>query len=143
MFAALTPYLAVLTAILGACLQYFFTRHIEQTRALREMKTKAYTDYLKGVCEQAQISGIEDPKQAREKRTEAFTRVADAKARICLYGADEVIHSFAEFEKLGAAMGTQEQRQAFVAMAVAMRKDAGLSAVTKMDDIGTVLLGKR
>ncbi|ATA20533.1 hypothetical protein [Gibbsiella quercinecans] len=143
MLAALTPYLAIAAAIVGASLQYLFTRHIEQIRAQREMKTKAYMDYLKGVCEQAQVSRIEDPKQAREKLTEAFTIVADAKARICLYGADKVVHSFAEFEKLGASMGTEEQRRAFIAMAAAMRKDAGLSTTVSLDDIGVVLLGKR
>lgn len=49
----LTPYLPFAGVVIGASLQYVFTRQIEYKRSLREMKTKAYMDYLKGVCEQA------------------------------------------------------------------------------------------
>lgn len=96
----LTPYLPLAGVVIGASLQYVFTRQIEYKRSLREMKTKEYVDYLKGVCEQAQLSLAADKITADTGLAEAFTKVADAKARICLYGSKQIIHAFAEFEKL-------------------------------------------
>ncbi|EED8299352.1 TPA: hypothetical protein JEL52_003437 [Salmonella enterica subsp. enterica serovar Solt] len=97
----LTPYLPLAGVVIGAYLQYVFTRQIEYKRSLREMKTKEYVDYLKGVCEQAQLSLATDKITADTRLAEAFTKVADAKARICLYGSKQIIHAFAEFKKLG------------------------------------------
>lgn len=128
--------------IIGAFLQYIFTRHIEHARALKDMKVKAYMDYLRGVCEQAQLSLTFDKKSAQEKKSEAFIRIADAKARICLYGSSSVIHAFAEFERLGAQIATQEQIKAFVSMSLEMRKDAGLKSLPSENDIRVVLLGR-
>ncbi|WP_406643336.1 hypothetical protein [Pectobacterium brasiliense] len=143
MLDKLIPYLPFVGIVIGASLQYFFTRHIEYTRSLRDMKTKAYMDYLKGVCEQAQILMIADADNAQEKRREAFLKVVDAKARICLYGSERVIHTFAEFEKLGSSISTKPQRDAFIKMAMFMRKDAGLKKLPAESDLSIVLLGHR
>lgn len=86
MLDSLLPYLPFAGVVIGAFLQYVFTRQIEYKRALRDMKTKSYMDYLKGVCEQAQSLNIPDKRITDERRSEAFVKVADAKARICLYG---------------------------------------------------------
>ncbi|TKI03801.1 hypothetical protein [Martelella alba] len=100
-------------------------------------------DYLKGVCEQAQALNIPDKKIADERRSEAFIKVADAKARICLYGSKRVIEAFAEFEKLGASMATKPQRDAFISMTLEMRKDAGLTSIPSNEDLSLLLLGKK
>ncbi|MEQ9969170.1 hypothetical protein ABRP72_08270 [Pectobacterium carotovorum] len=138
MLDKIIPYLPFAGIIIGASLQYFFTRHIEYSRSLRDMKTKAYTDYLKSVSEQAQISSGDI-----EKCREIFGKTADAKGRICLYGSASVIQAFAEFEKLGASMGTKFQRDAFISMVMLMRKDAGLKKLPAGSDVSIVLLGCR
>ncbi|WP_248465383.1 hypothetical protein [Pectobacterium versatile] len=143
MLDSLLPYLPFAGVVIGAFLQYVFTRQIEYKRALRDMKTKSYMDYLKGVCEQAQALNIPDKKIADERRSEAFIKVADAKARICLYGSKRVIEAFAEFERLGASMATKPQRDAFISMTVEMRKDAGLASMPSGEDLTLVLLGAR
>jgi len=79
MTTAIFPYFGI---IIGAALQYFFTRHLDNQRHHRELRTKAYTDYLKCVCEQANLG---KPRQSEEGR-ELSTKTADAKCRICLYG---------------------------------------------------------
>lgn len=141
--STLIPYLSFIGIIIGAALQYIFTRQIEYRRALRDMKTRAYMDYLQGVCEQAQISKMDDKKAANEKLIAAFTKVADAKARICLYGSKQVIKAFSEFERFGASMATKPQRESFVVMTLAMRKDAGLSSHPEGEAISMVLLGRQ
>lgn len=134
MLTGLLPFLGV---IIGASLQYFFTRHIEHQRLLRELRSKAYMDYLKCVCEQAQFRYKEDTKE----RQELFSRTGDSKARICLYGSNVAIQAFSLFEKLGATMNSVEQRQAFVDMVSIMRTDSGSEKGAEPGDLHNVLLG--
>lgn len=135
MTIALVSFLGV---VVGASLQYFFTRHLDDQRHYRTLRTQAYTDYLKSVCEQAQL--VIQP-QSKESR-EIFARTADAKSRICLYGSAEAIAAFAEFEHLGAKMGTKEQRRAFSQMVSVMRKDSGGRADASIDNLEILLLGR-
>jgi len=91
--------------VIGASLQYVFTRHLDNQKHHRELRTKAYTGYLKCVCEQANLA---KQRQSQEGR-ELSTQTADAKCRICLYGSSSAVEAFAEFERLGATMNTPEQ----------------------------------
>ncbi len=133
----LTGILSFLGVVIGASLQYFFTRHIENQRHLRELRSKAYMDYLKCVCEQAQYRF----KDGTKERLELFSRTGDAKARICLYGSKEAIVAFSLFEKLGASMGNSEQRKAFTNMVSIMRNDSGTEQGAEPEDLQAVLLG--
>ena len=123
--------------IVGASLQYFFTKHIENQRHLRDLRSSAYMDYLKCVCEQAQFRFKENTKE----RQSLFSRIGDAKARICLYGSNLAIEAFADFEKLGASMGSDEQCQAFTNMVSIMRTDSGSKLISTPDNLQIVLLG--
>jgi uncharacterized protein YigE (DUF2233 family) len=134
----LTGVLPFLGVIIGALLQYYFTRHIENQRHLRELRSKAYMDYLKCVCEQAQFRYTDNTKE----RQELFSRTADAKARICLYGSNSAIRAFSTFENLGATMNTEEQRAAFTAMVSTMRTDSGSKSGAQPAELQAVLLGR-
>jgi len=133
----LTAIFSFLGVMVGASLQYIFTRHIERQRHLRDLRSRAYMDYLNCVCQQAQFMH----KEGTKERQELFTRTADAKARICLYGSNEAIQAFSAFEKLGASMGSDEQRRAFTKMVAIMRTDSGSELGVQPEDIQTVLLG--
>jgi len=123
--------------IIGAILQYFFTRHLDQQRAHRDARTSAYTDYLSCVSEHA------NPAQFLESTDghELGARTADAKCRICLYGSSPTVAAFAKFERLGARMNSAEQRAAFTHMVAVMRKDSSGTAGVTADDLQIVLLG--
>lgn len=125
--------------IIGASLQYYFTRHIENQKHLRELRSKSYMDYLKCVCEQAQFKFKPNSKE----RMDLFSRAADAKSRICLYGSNEVIDAFAQFERLGAIIKTQEQMRAFTKMVSIMRIDSGNDLCNGNENLQIVLLGDR
>ena len=129
--------LSFIGIVVGASLQYLFTRYLDNQRHYRNLRTQAYMDYLKCVCEQAQLA-----RQSKApKLSEIFARTADAKARICLYGSTEAIQAFSTFEKLGATMNTEEQRKAFTTMVLIMRNDSGSQSGAKIEDLERVLLG--
>ena len=123
--------------VIGASLQYYFTRHIENQRHLRDLRSKAYMDYLKCVTDLAQFQ----PKANSKEKIDLNARTGDAKARICLYGSNKAIQAFSTFEKLGATMNTNEQRKAFTNMISIMRIDSGSEDGAKPKDIQNILLG--
>ena len=123
--------------IVGATLQYFFTRHIENQRHIRDLRSKAYMDFMKTVCELANMR----PKEGSRERNELAQRTADAKARICLYGSPKTIQAYSKWEQLGPNMGTEEQRTAFVEMVKLMRADSGGDISVNSKDLQNVLLG--
>jgi hypothetical protein len=123
--------------VIGASLQYVFTRHLDNQKHHRELRTKAYTDYLKCVSEQANLG---KQRQSQEGR-ELAAQTADAKCRICLYGSSSAVGTFAEFERLGATMNTPEQCNAFTRMVSIMRNDSTNGGQVVLNDLEVVLLG--
>jgi hypothetical protein len=123
--------------IIGAMLQYLFTRHLDTQKHHRELRTKAYTDYLRCVSEQANLG---KQRQSQEGR-ELGAKTADAKCRIGLYGSSSAIKAFAEFERLGATMNTTEQCAAFTSMVTIMRSDSSKGGKVDLADLQLVLLG--
>ena len=110
--------------IIGAALQYFFSRHLDSIRAHRDARTKAYTDYLFCVSEHA------NPNQMKSSDGHKLgARTADA------------IATFAQFERLGATMNNSEQRETFTRMLAIMRHDSTSSASIAASDPQAVILG--
>ncbi len=134
-----TAILSFLGVIIGAGLQYLFTRHLDNQKHHRELRTKAYTDYLRCVSEHATIR----PQRQSQDGRELAARTADAKCRICLYGSAEALAAFAEFERLGAAMNTPEQCAVFSGMVGIMRSDSTKGGKVASRDLEAVLLGVR
>jgi len=134
MTAAIFSFVGV---VVGAFLQYYFTRHLDGQKHHRELRTAAYTDYLKCVSELANLGR----NRASQEGRELTFRTADAKCRICLYGSPDVIGAFANFEQLGAKMETPEQCLAFTDMVSIMRNDSTRGSQVDHADLQTVLLG--
>ncbi len=122
--------------VIGAGLQYVFSRHLDTLRVHREARTKAYTDYLLCVSENA------NPDQmASSDGHDLGARTADAKCRVCLYGSSKVVRAFAHFERSGAAIRSPEQQLAFTRMVALMRRDSTSSSTVAEADMQVVLLG--
>ncbi|MGG2041916.1 hypothetical protein [Burkholderia gladioli] len=134
MAAAIFSFIGV---VVGALLQYCFTRHLDRQKHHRELRTLAYTDYLKCVSEHANLRKSRDSPDGRD----LGFRTADAKCRICLYGSPVVISAFASFERLGATMNTEEQRTAFTQMVLEMRNDSAHNGHVGLAELEAVLLG--
>jgi hypothetical protein len=123
--------LALLGVAVGAILTYLLTRSSEREKHYRLLQTTAYSDYLCGVAEAANINLNSD-------EAAIFAHVADAKTRICMYGSEEVIALLAAFEREGAAIGNAQQRGAFLNLVQAMR----LKPTPQVSNIDTILFGK-
>lgn len=136
MSPALYSFLGV---VIGAALQYLFTRHIEDRRHIRDLRSKAYMDYLNTVAELASFRS----QDGTNERVLLNARTADAKARISLYGSNKVIEAFSRWESMGPTMATREQREAFISMIQVMRKDSGSKRGTKIEHLQNLLLGVR
>jgi hypothetical protein len=98
-------------ASLGAIFGAFLTRRTEKFKHLQELRSAAYTDFLRGVATAAEQSGI--------------ALVADARARIAIYGGKDVVHSLSEFITLGAQTQNREGMQAFADLCRVMRAETG------------------
>ena len=118
--------------MVGATLQYLFTRSHEQKKHYRLLQTTAYADYLRGVADAAHLN-------LDSNEAEIFARIADAKTRICLYGSVEVIALLAAFQKAGGITGNVEQRDAFVRLVQAMR----IKPTDQISNLEIVLFGDR
>src|SRR5208282_3144224 len=103
-----TAVLPVIGVLVGASLQYLFTRYLETQRHQRELRTQAYLDYLKSV---SGLAHLNEPQGSQER--DLLASAADAKARICVYGSSQVIQAFASFERLGAEVASPAQRRGF------------------------------
>ena len=135
MYLAIT---SVLGLVIGAVLQFLFTRYLDNKKHQRDMRARAYSDYLESVSEHANLSLN---KSSSEGRLLA-AKTADAKCRISLYGAPDVIKAFAVFENLGATMNTSEQQEAFTSMVIAMRADTlGSKQDVSKEEVRALLLG--
>ena len=131
--------LSLIGLVVGAVLQFLFSRHLDNRKHHRELRAKAYADYLQCVSEQANLRTA----LGSLERQQLSARTADAKCRISLYGDPKVIAAFARFERMGAAMNTDEQCQAFTNMVVAMRRDTVGNVDVDPSDIEVVVLGAK
>jgi hypothetical protein len=74
--------LSLVSAIIGASLQYLFSRSSETHKQLATLRSKAYVDYLRCVAELAKI-GRPDRRQKdsdRRRRSDLLAQAADAEA---------------------------------------------------------------
>jgi hypothetical protein len=107
---------SILGIALGATLQYVFSRFLEDRKHKRLLQTQAYVDFLRSVAEATHLDSTISEAQVHAK-------IADARARIALYGSSNVVAALAEFEKAGNAIISDEQHAAFVSLIQAMRGD--------------------
>lgn len=124
-------FFSILGIVVGASLQYLFTRFLEERKHRQALQTNAYTDYIQAVAQARHID-------LYAERAAVFARLADAKTRICLYGSAEVISRLAEFERKGGVIGNNEQSQAFMRVIEAMRGSSRLPS----SEVELILLGE-
>ena len=122
--------------LLGASLQYLFSRSVEAQKQFRLLRSEAYTDYLRAVAKLAHIGGKD-----RTKQTEGFAEAADAKARISIYGASDVMNKLAAFERNGAIINSDAAVIAFLELCEEMRKESPGTGRVGKSELRWVLFG--
>lgn len=137
--SALIAALAALSGVaLGAVLQHFFTRTLEEKRQQRDLRTAAYLDLLRGMTEltYARRSGDE----ARE--AEALRLLTDAKLRVAIDGSPLVAQALARFVREGENLAMSRAREAFTSLLATMRADAtGRKEDLTAAEVALILIG--
>ena len=129
--------LPLIGVIIGASLQYLFSRSGERRKQLEASRGQASVDYLLSVAQIAQ-EGRSDSK----KRSELLAAAADAKTRICVYGGASVITKLGAFGKGGAALDSPDSYRTFLELCNEMRKqNLGNAEAAAVDDLRVILFG--
>jgi hypothetical protein len=133
--AVVTALIGVLGVTVGAWVQQFFTRRLDERRQLRELRARACIDFIKALSDLAHAN--------RLQRADAMaTRdLSDAKARIAIYGSRRVVAAMAAFLREHHVLGP-EAAGGLVRLAAAMRHDTAHSeAEVDVEELRVLLLG--
>ena len=92
----LATLLPIIGIIIGATLQYIFSKSSETHKQHFISKNQAYIDYLKCVSDLANLAKFKNERN----RNDILALTADAKTRICIYGSKDVIKHMADFIRI-------------------------------------------
>lgn len=132
----ITAIIAVSGVIIGASTQYVFGRLTENAKHFRELKSRAYSDLLQAIAG----SAISQRYQDKSRQMEFTIALADAKARIAVYGSRHVVRALAEFYQKDPILTSPEAMSDLIQVVKAMRADTTGEKQSELDSqIGTVL----
>jgi hypothetical protein len=114
---------AVVGLIIGAVLQYHFSKRLEAARHFQELRTRAYSDFIAGVAGSASAARKRD----KTLQLEAQAQAAEAKIRILLYGSATVVDAVASLSVAQGEVNSMEIAPRFVAVIQSMRADSAVS----------------
>ena len=136
--------LSLVSAIIGAGLQYLFSRSSETHKQLATLRSDAYVDYLRCVAELAKI-GRPDRRlrnSDRRRHSDLLAQAADAKTRICIYGTAPVIAALSAFEAKSPIIDSESSAKVFLNLVKEMRREnIGKLEAAKESDLSLILLG--
>ncbi len=127
-----TTFLPLIGLVVGAILQYWFSRASESRKQLELLQSQAYIDYLKAATKAAHADSKTTMLAAQAENT-------DAKTRLAIYAPSEVIAALARFEEAGAVLESPKALEAFVSLVGAMRQRDPAAG----SDLKLVLFGKQ
>jgi len=138
------PILILVPALIAAIVSIsivFLGRRSETRKHLESLRTTAYVDFVRGVAGLAVLQKHPDgSKEEFLKGNELIMVVADAKARIALYGSKSVVSSLAKFLRGGVVLDTPERGREFTAICQKMRTDTRPRLANVTDDDAHFLL---
>ena len=117
----------IVSAMIGAAvviIAVLLTRRSETMKHFQSLRTAAYADFIRGVAGLA-VMQRRSPQSEEEfiKGQEMVVLVADAKARIAIYGSQSVVGSLASLLRGGQTLDSPERTQAFTEICRKMRND--------------------
>ena len=93
MHPAITALLSIFGVIVGAGLQWWFTRRGNEHKLLLEMRSKAYADFFESTARLVSNRRL----GLKDGEAELLAKLTDAKTRVCIYGEEAVIRELAKF----------------------------------------------
>jgi hypothetical protein len=110
---------------------------------VQSLRTAAYVDFIRSVSALAALGkdSLKD-KEYFVKAWESRLLLADAKARIAIYGSTSVVSSLANFLRGGVILDSEERMQAFATVCQIMRRDSRPGpGAARNDDVQFLLFG--
>ncbi len=130
------PIIGIIGVITGALLQAFFNRQNQKVHHLSELQNNAYSDFLNAASKIA----VAQRNNQRNVVTEELSNLADAKARICVYGDPNVVNHLASFLRNGGTLQTEREILSFTRLCIEIRKSVGMKdKELKASDISQLL----
>ena len=129
--------IALICVMSGASLQFYFSRQNETKKQNDLLKFSAYADFFRGLAG----SSISHKNPNKEKEMEFKIQIADAKARISVYGDDSVIEKIAYYLRMNEVLSSPDSEKALVDIIVEIRKKHNSSAIINTNDISQLILG--
>jgi len=116
----------------------FFSKASEERKHKQNLQTQAYVDFLRAVAGLAIARRFGD----RSEKLENVTLLADAKARISIYGTKPVVESLAEFLRGDETLNSLGSKKAFVKVCQTIRSESLTADQAVLDrDVSQLLLG--
>ncbi|MEM3460111.1 MAG: hypothetical protein QXO24_02710 [Candidatus Micrarchaeaceae archaeon] len=139
-FEILAAVIGIIGVLVGSVAQYVFTRAQESVKHYRELRSQAYTDFIKAVAGIA----ISQKSDSRNREIEFLSLLADAKSRIAVYGSKQVVESMADFFVHHSALDSPEALAAFATIVQKMRRDTVMKGEEVLDEhIRALLFGAK
>lgn len=138
--SVLVSLIGLLGIILGAVATYIFGLRAEARRNYQKLRNDAYTDFIKSTALIAIYQRAKD--DARE--TDAMALMADAKARIVVFGGAAVGDAIARFFRTYGALTSPAAMSSFVQIIASMRAENpgdGDGKALPPKDAGQILFG--
>jgi ATP-dependent protease HslVU (ClpYQ) peptidase subunit len=136
----LVAIIGIIGVVVGAVTQYIFTRVTESMKHYQELRSHAYTDFIRAVSGLA----ISQRSGSRDRELEFTTLLTDAKGRISVYGSKQVIQSISDFFRHYSELSSPEALNAFVNIVQKMRSDTISKGEKVLDEqIFILLFGRK
>ena len=116
-------------------MQHLFSRSKEKADQISLRRQQAYGDYLQGVAKAAH--------RRSDGKNESAILVADAKARMTVYGSVALLAQLANFERSGANLADEKCKTAFIALVGQMRRETSdVKGEISREDLSKILFGE-
>lgn len=103
----------------------YLGRRSETLKQLESIKTAAYADFIRAIAGLAILQRqAQQEKEHLVKGSELQMLLADAKARIAIYGGESVVSALSDFLRGGPFLDSPERAKAFTAVCQKMRGDS-------------------
>ena len=134
-----TAIIGILSVLLGVTTQYYFTRRVEFSKHYQDRRTQAYVDFIKAT---AGMTIAQRRDATRE--LEFVILMADARARIGIYGSRSVAAAMADFlRNYHGALVSPPALASFVGIVTAMRSETPSGEeVIEYPDMGQLLFDR-
>ena len=140
MHPAVAALLSIAGVVIGASLQWWFARRTHEHKQLLDARAKAYADIFEATCRLATARRL----NVALNETELLSKLTDAKARVCIYGEEQVVRDLAKFWESGATFETETGILAFTRFCMKVRTSQGLQDSTPLNsEVAALLFGVR